>query len=157
MTPAVKYLQKTKIPYTLHTYSLDGDDSNYGQAVADTLNVPHGRLFKTLLVALDSMPTKLAVCIVPVSTTLNLKKAAQALDVKKVAMADAGIAEKATGYVVGGISPFGQKKRLAVVIDKTAQSWETIFTSGGKRGLQIEFAPENLVSSLNASVNDLIN
>jgi Cys-tRNA(Pro)/Cys-tRNA(Cys) deacylase len=156
MTPAINFLIKENIRHTVHPYSLVNTEGNYGQAVANALNVTHDRLFKTLLISLNSEPTKLGVCIIPVSSTLNLKKAAKSIGAKKAMMAETAIAEKTTGYVIGGISPFGQKKRLPIVIDTTACQWETIFSSGGKRGLQIEVATEDLICALNASVNDLI-
>ncbi|WP_196161077.1 Cys-tRNA(Pro) deacylase [Reinekea sp. G2M2-21] len=148
MTPAIVYLKKQKVAYTLHEYVLTHSSDNYGQDVADALNVSHERLFKTLLVSLNGDPKQLAVCIIPVSATLNLKAAAAAHGAKKAQMADPALAEKITGYVVGGISPFGQKKRLPMVIDDSALYFEQILTSAGKRGLQIEFAPQDLIRLL---------
>ena len=148
MTPAVNYLKDHKIGHTLHHYNLTATTDNYGQDVADALGVSHHRLFKTLMICLNGDQRALAVCIIPVSATLNLKAAANALGAKKAQMADPTIAEKTTGYVVGGISPFGQKKRLPMVIDDSALNFEQIFTSAGKRGLQIEFAPADLIRAL---------
>ena len=150
MTPAVNFLKQQKIAFSLYEYQLNEEPENYGQAVADALNVSHERLFKTLLVSLNGDPKQLAVCIIPVVATLNLKAAASALGTKKIQMADPAVAEKATGYVVGGISPFGQKKRLPMLLDQSALAFERILTSGGKRGLQIEFDPRVLLTALGA-------
>jgi Cys-tRNA(Pro)/Cys-tRNA(Cys) deacylase len=115
MTPAIIFLKKAKIPFHLHKYEVDIDQvDNYGQAVADQLNVSHHRLFKTLLVSLNGDDKHLAVCIVPVSETLNLKKAAKAHGAKSATMAKPELAQRATGYVIGGISPFGQKNSINV-------------------------------------------
>lgn len=151
MTPAILFLKKQKIPHKVHEYHLTKPGENYGQDVADELGVAHSRVFKTLMVSLDGDPKKLGVCIVPVAGTLNLKAAAKAHGAKKALMADPHIAEKTTGYVVGGISPFGQKKRLPTVLDESALTFETIFTSGGKRTLEIEFEPQALLAALKAS------
>lgn len=150
MTPAVVYLKKQNISYTLHEYHVDASSQNYGQDAADALGVEYGRVFKTLLVSLNGEPKNLAVCIVPVSSTLNLKAAAKAHGAKKAQMADPALAEKTTGYVVGGISPFGQKRALSTAIDDSALQYETIYTSGGKRGLEIEFAADDLLRALRA-------
>jgi len=150
MTPAINFLKKHKLNHTVHKYSVSKDTENYGQAVADELTVEHDRLFKTLLVSLNDEPKNLAVCIVPVSHQLNLKRAAKAHGAKKAEMANPELAQTSTGYMIGGISPFGQKRRLDTVIDESALSFQTIFTSAGKRGLQIEFQPNVLIKALNA-------
>lgn len=155
MTPAISFLTKQRIEFQVHEYELSGEPENYGQEVANVLGVSHDRLFKTLLVAMNGKANDLAVCIVPVAKTLNLKLAAKALKVKKIDMADPAIAEKTTGYVVGGISPLGQKKRLPVVVDSAVNSHNTVYASGGRRGLQIEISPDSLVSLLSATVTDL--
>jgi Cys-tRNA(Pro)/Cys-tRNA(Cys) deacylase len=156
VTPAINFLKKHNITFTPHEYSMELGGGNYGQDVADALGVEHHRLFKTLLVSLNQEPKNLAVCIIPVSKTLNLKQAAKAFKAKKAEMANPDIAQKTTGYVVGGISPFGQKKRLPTALDASALDFNTVYTSGGKRGLQIEFSPSDLVSSLNAATFQLI-
>lgn len=155
MTPAVNFLKKHGIAHTLHTYHLTGDDNNYGQAVANTLNVPHPQLFKTLIVCLNGQPKQLGVCIIPVVNTLNLKAAASAFGAKSAALAETRIAQQTTGYVVGGISPFGQKKRLPVVLDNSAVQFETLFVSGGKRGLQVEVPPKAMLEHLSSKLASL--
>jgi Cys-tRNA(Pro)/Cys-tRNA(Cys) deacylase len=156
VTPAINYLKKHKIPFTVHKYHVDKELSdNYGQAVADALLVEHKQLFKTLLVSLNGDDKNLAVCIVPVSDKLNLKKAAKAHGAKTAAMAKPEFAQRATGYVVGGISPFGQKNRLHCALDNSALTLDTLFVSAGKRGIQVELRPDLLVSTLNATCCEL--
>jgi len=155
MTPAIEYLRYHKIPYSLHEYQLQHSSDNYGQAVADTLGVPHHRLFKTLLVVLNGNPKTLAACLVPVAGNLNLKLAAKALGAKKAELADLASAEKSSGYVVGGISPFGQKKPLPTLLDSSALALPTLFASGGRRGLQIEVEPTLLAQALSAIIANI--
>lgn len=158
MTPAINSLKKHGIDFQVHKYEVDIHNAdNYGQAVADALNVPHDHLFKTLLVSLNGDDKQLAVCIVPVSSTLNLKKAAKAHQAKSVTMAKTAFAERATGYVVGGISPFGQKNRLHFAVDESALNLDRMFVSAGKRGIQLELSPNHLLSLLNATRYELTN
>lgn len=153
MTPAVNLAKKLKLNYQLHEYTHDADAESYGQEAADKLAVAPERVFKTLLVVDDN--DKLAVAIVPVCAKLNLKKVARALGRKKVQMAEPKVVERTTGYVIGGVSPLGQKKRLATVIDDSAQSQASIYVSGGRRGLEIELPASQLAQALTAKFADI--
>lgn len=135
----------------MHSFEV-GDDRNYGKAAAAALGVEEDRVFKTLLAQVDGRP---AVGIVPVAGQLSLKELAAALDAKRAEMMDQTAAERLTGYVVGGISPFGQKRLLPTVIDETCILFDTIFVSGGRRGLDVEVAPADLIELLGARVAPL--
>ncbi|TDB95405.1 Cys-tRNA(Pro) deacylase [Actinomadura sp. 7K534] len=141
-TPATVAAARAKIEFTLHSYEADPDAESYGEAAADALGVPHGRLFKTLLAEVDG---RLTVGVVPVSSSLDLKALAAAAGGKKARMADPRDAERATGYVVGGISPLGQRRTLPTVIDESVSALATVYVSAGRRGLQIELVPADLV------------
>ncbi|WP_028671882.1 Cys-tRNA(Pro) deacylase [Saccharospirillum impatiens] len=145
MTPAVQLLKRQKVAYELHTFNVDDSDESYGLAAAKALGVPPERVFKTLLVCFNGDPKALGVCILPVTHTLNLKRAAKAHGQKSAQMADPAIAEKTTGYVVGGISPLGQKKALPTVVDHHAETLSAVYVSGGKRGLDLSLAPADLL------------
>ncbi|WP_406675517.1 Cys-tRNA(Pro) deacylase [Nonomuraea sp. N2-4H] len=136
-------LTKAGAEFTLHPYEHDPSAQAYGEEAADALGVPYERIFKTLVVEVES---GLAVAVVPVAGKLDLKALAGALGGKRAAMADAAKVERVTGYVVGGISPLGQRKQLPTVVDSSALDFETIYFSAGKRGLQIETAPANLIT-----------
>lgn len=148
-TPATALLARAGVPHTLHPYEHDPRAGSYGAEAAAALGVPPGRLFKTLVAAVDG---RLAVGVVPVSGSLDLKALAAALGGKKAALAEPAAAERATGYVTGGISPLGHRTRLPVVVDASAQEWETVFVSAGRRGLQVELAPAELVRAAGATV-----
>jgi Cys-tRNA(Pro)/Cys-tRNA(Cys) deacylase len=149
-TPATAALERAGIDFTVHTYEPPGgDDISYGEAVAAALEVSPGRVFKTLVATVDGAAT---VAIVPVTGTLALKALARARGGKKAAMADPGDAERLTGYVTGGISPFAQRRRLPVVADEALMEFETVFVSGGRRGIQVEVAPRDLLDLTGAII-----
>lgn len=148
-TPATALLTQRGVPFQAHTYQVDPRATSYGEAAAAALDVDPARLFKTLVVDADG---RLAVGVVPVSASLNLKAIAAALGAKKAVLADPAAAERATGYVTGGISPLGQRSRLPMVIDASAGNWPTVFVSGGRRGLQLEIAPDRLIEVTGAAV-----
>ena len=148
-TAATALLTRQGIPFTVHAYDHDPRRGSYGLEAAQAMGVESGRVFKTLVADVDGT---LAVGVVPVAAQLDLKALAAAVGGKKAAMADPAAAERATGYVTGGISPLGQRRRLRVVVDATALEFPTIYCSGGRRGLEIELAPGDLVRAANATV-----
>lgn len=142
MTPAINAARKAGIDFKLHEYQHDATAASYGMEAAEKLGLAPERVFKTLVAEADG---RLVVGIVPVAASLNLKALAAAVGAKRADMADLAAAERATGYVAGGISPLGQKKRLATVLDQSASAQATIFVSAGRRGLEIELAPADLL------------
>jgi Cys-tRNA(Pro)/Cys-tRNA(Cys) deacylase len=143
MTPAIKLAEKRGITFTVKSYEHDPKTSSYGLEAAEKLSINPAQIFKTLVVKLDT--GKLAVGIVPVTGSLNLKNIAKALGAKKAAMAPANEVQRSTGYVLGGVSPLGQKKRLPTVLDASAADFTEIHFSAGKRGLEIAMAPQDLL------------
>ena len=148
MTPAIELLNKQNIPYVVHEYDHDASSQSYGMEAAQKLGLDAAQVFKTLVVIDDK--GKLFVGMVSVAKQLNLKMLAASLKVKKLTMADKRLVERTSGYVVGGVSPLGQKKPLPTVIDEEALLHERIYISGGKRGLDLEVAPQDLVRLLGA-------
>jgi Cys-tRNA(Pro)/Cys-tRNA(Cys) deacylase len=148
-TPATALLAKAKIPHTLHPYEHDPRAQAYGDEAAQALGIDPARIFKTLIATVEG---KLACAVVPVAARLDLKALAAALGGKRAELADPSAAARATGYVVGGISPLGQRSRLRVVVDASAEGFSTVYVSAGKRGLQVELAPGDLVRAAGAVV-----
>lgn len=142
MTPGINVAKQAKIAFQVHEYTHDPDAESYGLEASDKLGIPPERVFKTLVVSLDGKA--LAVGVVPVSAMLSMKSMAKAAGAKKAEMADKAEVARSTGYVLGGVSPLGQKKRLKTVIDASAQNFPTIYVSAGRRGLEIELAPQDL-------------
>ena len=153
MTPAITLLLKEKIKHTVLKYEHDTNAASYGLEAAEKLELDVDKVFKTLVVCDDNK--KLAVAIVPVSQKLSEKKMAKALGVKKVAMANADAVIASTGYVLGGVSPLGQKKRLASVIHKSAEGLATMHVSAGKRGLEVALSPADLALLTSAKFADI--
>lgn len=149
MTPATKVLDKARIAYQLHRYEHDPQAESYGGEAADKLGLDPRQVFKTLLASTEA--GELLVAIVPVGGQLDLKLLAKAAGAKKTAMADPAAAQRSTGYLLGGISPLGQKKALRTFIDDSARQWPQLFVSGGRRGLEIELQPEDLARQTRAT------
>jgi Cys-tRNA(Pro)/Cys-tRNA(Cys) deacylase len=148
-TPATAALKVAGIPYIEHAYDHDPANRNFGEEAADVLGLDPERVFKTLMVDVDG---RLVVAIVPVTGKLDLGALAASLRGKRATMADPALAERKTGYLVGGISPIGQKTRLATVLDETAELFDTVFVSGGRRGFDVELAPADLVAVTSAII-----
>jgi Cys-tRNA(Pro)/Cys-tRNA(Cys) deacylase len=147
-TPATVALGRAGVPFTLHSYEHQSETTAYGEEAAAAVGVDPHRIFKTLIaeLTLGHGGHELVVAVVPVSGSLDLKSLAAALGAKKAALADSAAASRSSGYVLGGISPFGQRTRLRTALDASASSFETVLVSAGKRGLQVELAPEDLVA-----------
>jgi Cys-tRNA(Pro)/Cys-tRNA(Cys) deacylase len=141
-TPATLALTRAAVTFVVHPYDHDPASTSYGEEAAAALGLPGGRVFKTLVARVDG---RLAVAVVPVARQLDLKAFAASLRGKRATMAERADAERTTGYVVGGISPLGQRKRLPTVVDASATDLATMFVSAGRRGAQVELAPADLV------------
>lgn len=150
-TPALQVVAASSVPHQVHSF--DSGTSNFGEAAAESIGGYPARIFKTLVVELST--GTLAVCVIPVPEKLSLKRAAKALGAPKAAMADTAKAQRSSGYVPGGISPLGQKKKLATVIDVSAKEHETIYVSAGRRGLELEIAAEDLALLADATFSQL--
>jgi len=153
VTPAVVALQAAGVAFTVHEYEHDPAVRNFGLEAATALGLDPDQVFKTLLVTADGDQ---AVAIVPVSCQLSLKAVGAALGRKRVEMCDPVLAQRITGYVLGGISPFGQRKQLPTVIDETAELHDAVYVSGGRRGLDLGIAPADLIHVLDARVWDIV-
>jgi Cys-tRNA(Pro)/Cys-tRNA(Cys) deacylase len=148
-TAEIRALEQAEVAFVLHPYEHDPRATSYGLEAAHALGIPAARVFKTLMAEADG---RLVVAVVPVSGQLDLKALARALGARKAAMADPTAAERATGYVVGGISPLGQKRQHPTVLDASALEHPTVLVSAGRRGLDLEVAPADLVTLTSASV-----
>lgn len=153
MTPATKQLDALGVSYRTVSYDHDADASSYGTEAVEALGLDGGAVFKTLLADVDG---SLVVACVPVSGRLDLKALARAAGGKKAVMADPVLAERSTGYVVGGISPLGQRKQLPTFVDEISEALDEIHVSGGRRGLEIALAPGDLIDALNATVAAIV-
>lgn len=147
-TRAIQALERAGIPFQVHYYHVASTDAPYGEAVAEAVGVNGRRMFKTLIAAVDGRPT---VGIVPVERRLSLKALAKVAAGKRAHMVNSKDAERLTGYVVGGISPFGRTRSLPVYVDESALDHDTIYVSGGQRGIQLEIAPDLLVAVSSAT------
>mgnify|MGYP000872171904 FL=1 len=142
MTPAINTAKKAKIAYTLHSYIHDPASASYGEEASEKLGIPPERVFKTLVVHIDSK--QMVVAVIPVSSMLSMKQIAKAAGGKKAEMAKGTDVERSSGYILGGVSPLGQKKRLKTFIDSSAENFTTIYVSAGRRGLEIELSGKDL-------------
>ncbi|MEX2335090.1 MAG: Cys-tRNA(Pro) deacylase [Pseudohongiella sp.] len=149
MTPGINIAKKAGVSHRIHEYSHDAGAQSYGLEAAEKMGVMPQQVFKTLVVALETKA--LAVAVLPVSAMLNMKQIARAAGAKRASMAAAADVQRSTGYVLGGVSPLGQKKALPTFIDESARRFDTIFVSAGRRGLEIELSPDDLAALTGAS------
>jgi len=154
-TPATTALTRAGVAFTLHSYEHDPRAEHYGLEGARALGVEPGRAFKTLVVELDDDPRRLVTAVIGSDRLLDLKATAAAAGGKHAALASPGLAQRATGFVVGGISPFGQKRRMRTFIDASAMGYETVFVSAGRRGLSVELSPAALVTATRGTLAGL--
>ncbi|MGO3423471.1 MAG: Cys-tRNA(Pro) deacylase [Pseudoalteromonas distincta] len=153
MTPAIELLKKQKISFEVLSYEHDAGNSQYGLEAVEKLNLDSAQVYKTLV--LETHERQLIVAVTPVSQQVNLKQLAKLCGAKKVAMAAPQKVQASTGYILGGVSPLGQKKRLATFIHSSASLFDTIYVSAGKRGLEIALSPTNLAALTDAKFGDL--
>jgi len=153
MTPAVKILENSGAPFIVHRYSHDPKVEDYAMEAAEALGVSPHRLLKTLVILFDGW--KEAVALVPASKRLDLKAVAETMGAKSAAMASPEVAQRATGYVIGGISPLGHRKPMPVVLEEAALDQKTIYVSAGKRGFQVELGPEDLIRLCKATLGKI--
>ena len=153
MTPGIDAARKARVAHTIHEYHHDPASASYGTEAAEKMAVDPDRVFKTLVVSIDGK--ELAVGVIPVTATLSMKLIARATNGKKAAMAEKQAVQRSTGYVLGGVSPLGQKRKLKTVIDDSARNFDTIYVSAGRRGLEIELAPDDLAGLTGATFANL--
>jgi Cys-tRNA(Pro)/Cys-tRNA(Cys) deacylase len=153
MTPGINAAKKAGFQFRIHEYSHDPSAASYGLEAAEKMGVAAERVFKTLIVQLETR--ELVVGVVPVNALLNMKRLAKAAGAKKADMAPAADVQRSSGYVLGGVSPLGQKKALRTFIDASAQQFETVYVSAGRRGLEIELAASDLAALTRASFAEL--
>ena len=153
MTPGISAAKKGKIAHKIHEYDHDASSESYGLEAAEKMGVPMNRVFKTLVTCLDN--GELVVGIIPASSSLSMKRIARSVGAKKASMAEKKAAERSTGYVLGGISPLGQRKRLKTFIDISARKFSSVYVSAGRRGLEIELSPDDLAALTNGAFADL--
>ncbi len=149
MTPAVRLLEEAGVEFSIHEYDRGDELKDFGREAAQALGLPYEQVFKTLVVTIDH---GLAVAVLPVSCQLSMKLVAAAFGVKRVVLADQRAAERSSGYVVGGISPLGQRRVLPTVVDESAELFDRIYVSGGRRGMDVALAPADLVALVDAMV-----
>ena len=153
MTPGINIAKRAKIFYRVHEYCHDPKSESYGAEATEKMGVAEERIFKTLVISVG--PKDLIVGVVPVASSLHMKRIAKAVGAKKAGMAEPSDVEKSTGYVLGGVSPLGQKRKLVTIIDSSAQKYPTIFVSAGRRGLELEVKPDDLMKLTHATFVDI--
>jgi len=153
MTPAINVLKKEKVDYKLYEYIHNSQTQSYGLEAVNKMGAEESRVFKTLVVKVDN--NLLVVAVIPVSSMLSMKLVAKSIGAKKASMADSLEVERSTGYILGGVSPLGQKKRVKTIIDSSAESFSTIYVSAGRRGLEIELNPNDLKELTGAKFVDI--
>ncbi|HHH38103.1 MAG TPA: Cys-tRNA(Pro) deacylase [Sedimenticola sp.] len=154
MTPAVNRVKAAQIPYRLHRYRHQKSVRGWGEEAATALGVDPARVFKTLVIELDRGGP--AVAVIPVACRLSLRRCAALLGARNARMADPAVVRRATGYVLGGVSPLGQKRRLRTLVDQRAQAFEQIYVSAGRRGLELELAPDDLLGLVDGRFGSLV-